>query len=206
MSVRILIVGHDPVTRAGLKRTLASHASAFAEAEDVGEAVLEARLQQPHLVVMDGRDPDAVRALLTEVPEAKTLVVSSEDDPVSVRAAFAAGASGYILDSTAESALPAAVRVLLNGDCYVEPKLGARIIVAEERGRQAHENSDALTARQRQVLRLLALGHTNQEVGVELGLSVRTVETHRAQVMRKLKISSRAGLVRYAMERGLLTD
>lgn len=207
MSARILIVGRDAVTRTTLKRLLAPQAAAIAEAGDVGEAVVEARLQQPHVVVMDGRHPnagEAVRALLMEIPETKALIVSPEDDAISVRAAFAAGASGYVLGGEDESAVVAAVRTLINGDGYVEPELGARVIAAE--ARRPPVGADPLTRRQRQVLRLLAFGHTNQEIAVELGLSVRTVETHRAQVMRRLRISSRAGLVRFAMERGLLTD
>ena len=207
MSARILIVGRDAVTRTTLKRLLAPQAAAIAEAADVGEAVVEARLQQPHVVVMDGshtKADEAVRALLMEIPETKALIVSNAGDPTSVRAAFAAGASGYVLGAEDESAVVAAVRTLINGDGYVEPELGARVIAAE--ARPPSVGVDPLTRRQRQVLRLLALGHTNQEIAQELALSVRTVETHRAQLMRKLQISSRAGLVRYAMERRLLTD
>jgi two-component system response regulator NreC len=209
VSVRILLVGGDPVARSGLKRLLGSPAVAIAEAEDVRQAIQEARLQQPDVILLDGGNPagagDSVRALLAEVPESKALVVSPDEDPASVREAFAAGASGYVLEGAADSEIPAAVRALAAGECYVDPALGARIIANEARSRQ-EAGDDRLTTRQREVLRLLALGHTNHEIAQALELSVRTVETHRAHVMQKLRISSRAGLVRYAMERGLLTE
>ncbi|HEX7254777.1 MAG TPA: response regulator transcription factor [Gaiellaceae bacterium] len=208
MSLRILIVGPDPEARSGLRRVLGSQAAAVAEAADVGEAVLEARLQQPDLIVMDGVSSppaDAVRELVSEVPESKTLVVSSKDDPASVREAFGAGAYGYLLEGVADSAILAAVRALAAGESYVEPTLGARIIAGGTR-QVVHADDDLLTGRQREVLRLLALGHTNNEIAEKLALSVRTIETHRAHLMQKLRITSRAGLVRYAMERGLLTD
>lgn len=208
MTPRILILGSDPAARSGFKRLLGPQAAGIAEAEDLREAVLEARLQQPDVILVDCRGSlagEALPTLLGEVPESRALVVSARDDPAAVRAAFGAGASGFVSDGASDTAIVAAVRALAAGEWYVDPDLGARIIASETRQR-AGLDDDRLTARQREVLRLLALGHTNNEIADELELSIRTVETHRAHVMQKLRLSSRAGLVRYAMERGLLAD
>jgi two-component system response regulator NreC len=148
---------------------------------------------------------EAVPTLLREAPESKALVVSPQDDPASVRAAFGAGACGFVSDAAPDASIVAAVRALAAGERYVDPDVGARTIASEARRRTDLED-DRLTARQREVLRLLALGHTNNEIAEELDLSIRTVETHRAHLMQKLRLTSRAGLVRYAMERGLLAE
>lgn len=178
------------------------------EAEDAREAIFEARAKAPDVIVLDGVAApgavEAVRCVLAEVPDSKALVVA-RDDPSAVREAFGAGASGYVLEGAGEADLLAAVRAVAAGQRYVDPVLGARVIAGEVRG-WADASDDPLTSRQREVVRLLALGHTNQEIAETLVLSVRTVETHRAHVMQKLRISTRAELVRYAMERGLLTD
>jgi two-component system response regulator NreC len=130
-------------------------------------------------------------------------MLSMQDDPRYVREAFEAGASGYVLKEAADTDVVDAVRAVGAGDRYVDPAHGARIVQApsEERRRAA---ADPLSAREREVLRLLALGHTNQEIAAQLFISVRTAETHRAHVMQKLSLSSRAELVRYALEHGLI--
>jgi two-component system, NarL family, response regulator NreC len=120
-----------------------------------------------------------------------------------VREAFAAGASGYVLKEAADAELVAAVRKVAAGQRYVHPTLGARLVAAEADER-ARLEEDPLSEREHEILRLLALGHTNQEIASQLYLSVRTVETHRAHIMQKLRISTRAELVRYALERGVL--
>ena len=211
LSVRALIVTRDPVSRVGLRHLLAQHndVQVVGEAEDALEAIGEWRAKAPDVIVLDGVAPpgavEAVRRVLAELPDGKALVVSASDDPSAVREAFGAGASGYVLEGAGEAAMLAAVRAVAAGDRYVDPVLGARVIAGDV-GRRADIADDPLTSRQREVVRLLALGHTNQEIAEKLVLSVRTVETHRSHVMQKLRISSRAELVRYAMERGLLTD
>lgn len=178
------------------------------ETEDAPEAI-KGHANAPDVIVLDGVAGsgmvEAIRRVLAEVPEGKALVVSASDDPSAVREAFGAGASGYVLERAGEAEKLAAVRAVAAGQGYVDPVLGARVIAGDTR-RRADVSDDLLTSRQREVVRLLALGHTNQEIAETLVLSVRTVETHRAHVMQKLRISSRAELVRYAMERGLLTD
>jgi two-component system response regulator NreC len=131
------------------------------------------------------------------------LVLSMQDDPNYVREAFAAGASGYVLKEAADAELVAAVREVASGGSYVNPELGARMVAAEVKARAAAE-ADPLTDREREVLRLLALGHTNQEIAKLIYVSVRTAETHRAHIMQKLGLNTRAELVRYALSHGLL--
>jgi two-component system response regulator NreC len=132
-------------------------------------------------------------------------MLSMQDDPRYVREAFSAGASGYVLKEAADAEVVDAVREVANGGRYVHPALGARLIAAEAEER-AQAEQDPLSDREREVLRLLALGHTNQEIAKMLYLSVRTVETHRAHIMQKLRLSTRAELVRYAIDHGLLEE
>jgi len=174
------------------------------------EAIFEARSLKPDVVLMDvvmpdGNGLDAIPTLLHEHPELKILMLSMQDDPQYVRQAFAAGASGYVLKEAADTEVVAAVREVARGGRYVHPELGARLVAAEtEELRRADE--DPLSEREREVLRLLALGHTNQEIAKQLYISVRTAETHRAHIMQKLRLTSRAELVRYALAHGLLED
>jgi DNA-binding NarL/FixJ family response regulator len=128
-----------------------------------------------------------------------------QDDPRYVREAFAAGASGYVLKEAADSEVVAAIREVAGGGRYVHPALGAKLVQAEAEERRRAEE-DPLSDREREVLRLLALGHTNQEIASMLYISVRTAETHRAHIMQKLRLSNRAELVRYALAQGLLED
>ena len=171
-------------------------------------AVFEARAHKPDVILMDVVMPgasgiEATPAVLKEAPDAKVLVLSMRDDPRYVREAFSAGASGYVLKEAADTEVVSAVRAVAAGERYVHPVLGARLVAAEaeERKRAA---VDPLSDREREVLRLLALGHTNQEIAKMLYISVRTAETHRAHIMQKLHLTSRAELVRYALEHGLV--
>jgi two-component system response regulator NreC len=150
-----------------------------------------------------GSGIEATPDVLKEAPDAKVLILSMQDDPAYVREAFAAGASGYVLKEAADAELVEAVREVAAGQRYVHPALGARLVAAEADER-ARAEEDPLSEREHEILRLLALGHTNQEIASQLYLSVRTVETHRAHIMQKLRISTRAELVRYALERGVL--
>ena len=133
----------------------------------------------------------------------KILVLSMQDDPQYLREAFAAGASGYVLKEAADTELVAAIREVAKGGRYVHPELGARLVAAESEERRRAEE-DPLSEREREVLTLLAHGYTNQEIAKQLFISVRTAETHRAHIMQKLRLSSRAELVRYALDNGLL--
>ncbi len=208
--IRVLIVDDHPVVRSGLRKVLESEVDieVVGEAGDAAHAVFETRAQKPDVILMDVVMPgksgiEVTPDLLHDVPEAKILILSMQDDPNYVREAFAAGATGYILKEAADTDVVAAVREVAAGGSYVHPTLGARMVVAEAEERERAEQ-DPLSGRERDVLRLLALGHTNQEISDKLYLSVRTAETHRAHIMQKLRISTRAELVRYALEHGLL--
>ena len=210
MSVRVLVVDDHAVVRAGLHLLIDAEddLEAVGEAGSARDAVFQARALKPDVILMDVVMPDqsgldVVPTLLHERPETKVLVLSMQDDPQYVRQAFAAGASGYVLKEAAENELITAVREIAAGGRYLHPELGARVMQADLAERRRAE-SDPLSEREREVLRLLALGHTNQEISAQLFISVRTAETHRAHVMQKLRLSSRAELVRYALDQDIL--
>jgi two-component system response regulator NreC len=210
VSPRILIVDDHAVVRAGLAMLVNAEEDleVVGEAGSAREAIFEARSTKPDVVLMDVMMPDqsgieVLPQLLRELPEVKVLVLSMQDDPRYVREAFEAGASGYVLKEAADNELVAAIKEVAAGGRYVHPELGARLVSAETAERRRAEE-DPLSDREREVLRLLALGHTNQEIAKELYISVRTAETHRAHIMQKLRLSSRAELVRHALSQGLL--
>ena len=126
-----------------------------------------------------------------------------QDDPAYVRQAFAAGANGYLLKEAADAELVEAIHDVAAGRRYLHPVLGARLAAAEATA-ATDAVGDPLSEREHEVLRLLALGHTNQEIAKQLFISVRTVETHRARIVQKLRLKSRAELVRYALATGVL--
>jgi DNA-binding NarL/FixJ family response regulator len=212
MTVRVLIVDDHAVVRSGLRLLLDGEQDieVVGEAGTAREAILEARSVKPDLILMDVVMPDqsgleAVPTLLHEHEDVKVLVLSMQDDPRYVREAFSVGASGYVLKEAADTEVVAAIREVARGGRYVHPELGARLIAAEtDELRRAEENP--LSEREQEVLRLLALGHTNQEIAKTLYISVRTAETHRAHIMQKLRLATRAELVRYALAQGLLDE
>jgi two-component system response regulator NreC len=206
---RVLIVDDHAVVRSGLRRLLEEEGfEVVAEAGDMRTAVFEARSHKPDVILMDVVMPgasgiEATPAVLQEAPEARVLVLSMQDDPRYVTEAFDAGASGYVLKEAADTELVQAIREVAAGGRYVHPALGAKMITAAAEERRRAED-DPLSDREREVLRLLALGHTNQEIAKMLFISVRTAETHRAHIMQKLRLTTRAELVRYALDQGLL--
>jgi two-component system, NarL family, response regulator NreC len=210
--IRVVIVDDHAVVRSGLRLVL--EAEDDIQVEDEGgtadEAVRLARLHKPDVVLLDVTMPgrsglSAAAEIKQAAPKAQILVLSMHDDPSYVREAFAEGATGYLLKEAADAELVAAVREVASGGRYVHPALGARLAAGEAEA-QASALADPLSDREREVLRLLALGHTNQEIAKMLFISVRTAETHRAHIMQKLRLSTRAELVRYALQHGLLED
>jgi two-component system response regulator NreC len=210
MTTRIVVADDHAIVRSGLRLLLEREddLEVVAEAGNADEAVRAARLEKPDIVLLDvvmpGRSGlEAVPEILSAANGTRVLVLSMQDDPAYVREAFAAGASGYMLKEAADAELVQAVREVAGGGRYVHPALGARLAQAEvEAAKRAAE--DPLSEREREVLRLLALGHTNQEIAKQLYISVRTAETHRAHIMQKLGLSTRAELVRYALDQGLI--
>jgi two-component system response regulator NreC len=210
--ITVVIVDDHALVRSGLRLLLDGEDGISVEDEGgtADDAVRLARLHKPDVVLLDVTMPgrsglEAAPEILEAAPNAKILVLSMQDDPSYVRQAFSAGATGYLLKEAADAELVAAVREVAGGGRYVHPALGARLAAAEAEA-HARAAADPLSEREREVLRLLALGHTNQEIAKMLFISVRTAETHRAHIMQKLRLATRAGLVRYALEHGLLEE
>jgi two-component system response regulator NreC len=210
VSVRVLIVDDHAVVRAGLRLVLDADEGieTVGEAGDAREAVFEVRATRPDVILMDVTMPgksgiEAIPDVLKEAPDAKVLILSMEDDPKFVREAFGAGASGYVLKDAADAEVVVAVLEVAAGGRYVHPPLGARLAAAEAEAARAAAD-EVLSERELEVLRLLALGHTNQEIAKMLYISVRTAETHRAHIMQKLRLGTRADLVKHALTHGML--
>jgi two-component system response regulator NreC len=208
--IKVVLVDDHAVVRSGLRLLLDANEDieVVGEAGNAKDAIFRARALKPDVMLLDVVMPgesgiEVLPALLKESPDTKVLILSMQDDPSYVREAFGAGASGYVLKEAADEEVVSAVREIAAGGHYVHPALGARMVTAEAQERAAAE-ADPLSEREREVLRLLALGHTNQEIAQELYISVRTAESHRAHIMQKLHIATRAELVRYALSHGLL--
>jgi len=206
--IKIVIADDHAVVRRGLRLLLDAEEGfeVVAEAGDVDDAMRYTRAHRPRVLVLDLNMPgsqtslEAIPALCESTPEARIVVLTMQEDPEFARRALAGGAAAYVLKESADHELVAAVRAAAAGGTYLNPRLGAQLAAAPVKG----EPPDDLSDREVDVLRLIALGHTNAEIGEQLFLSVRTVETHRAHIQQKLRRSSRAELVRYALDRGLL--
>ena len=212
MTIRVLVVDDHAVVRSGIRLLLEAQEDieVVAEAGTAEEGVRAARLEKPDVVLLDvvmpGRSGiEATPDIRAAAKSAAVLVLSMQDDPSYVREAFASGASGYVLKEAVDVEVVQAVREVAAGRKYVHPALGARLAASEAED-AAKAASDPLSEREREVLRLLALGHTNQEIAKMLYISVRTAETHRAHIMQKLGLQTRAELVRHALASGLLDE
>ncbi|MEQ8833517.1 MAG: response regulator transcription factor [Miltoncostaeaceae bacterium] len=207
-NIRVLLVDDHAVLRAGLRLLLDREEGieAVGEAGTAEEAVRSLARLGPDVVVIDIEMPGAggiegARAIRRQAPAVRILFLSMHDRARDVRRAFEAGADGYLLKSAADEDLVRAIRAVAAGERYVHPSLGAALAAPATDGPLAE-----LTEREREVLRLLALGHTNHEIADSLTVSVRTIESHRAHIMAKLRVNTRAGLVRAALNAGLLTE
>jgi DNA-binding NarL/FixJ family response regulator len=204
--IRVLIVDDHELLRAGLRSRLDREPgiAVVGEADTAERAVLMARKLQPDLILLDLLLPrksgsDVIPELADVAPEARVLVVSSQAAPSSVRRALSAGAAGYLPKRSSDRDLVGAIRLVADGAGYVDPELGAKLV--SPNGSAALE---PLSERERDILHLLALGYTNQEIGKKLFISVRTVDTHRAHIMRKLRLETRAELVMFALANGVI--
>ena len=178
----------------------------IAEAGTVPDAERMARAHRPSVLVLDlnmpgGSSLEAIPRLREQAADTAIVVLTMQDDPAFARQALQAGALGFVLKEAADEELLGAIRLAATGDTYLNPRLGAKIAAAPP---TPDGPPDDLTHREVEVLRLIALGHTNAEIGAQLYLSTRTVETHRAHIQQKLRRSSRAELVRYALEHDLV--
>jgi two-component system response regulator NreC len=208
-AIRIVLADDHRVVRTGLGLLLGAEEGfeVVAESGDVDSALRAVLGHKPDVLVLDLTMPGTQTALqaLPEVrersPDTATVVLTMQEDPAYARHALRAGALGYVLKEAAGTELVEAVRLAADGQTYLNPSLGARLAATAE---APAGPPDDLSEREAEVLRLIALGHTNAEIGKQLFLSVRTVETHRAHVQQKLGRSTRAELVRYALDHGLL--
>jgi two-component system response regulator NreC len=210
--ISVVLVDDHAVVRSGIRLLLdgQDEIEVIGEAGNAKDALFRARALKPDVILLDVVMPgesgiEVLPRLLEASPETKVLVLSMQDDPSYVREAFAAGAHGYVLKEAVDDEVVSAVREIARGGRYVNPTLGARMVTADAEERAAAE-ADPLSEREGEVLRLLALGHTNQEIAELLYISVRTAESHRAHIMQKLRLATRAELVRYALSHGLLVE
>jgi two-component system, NarL family, response regulator NreC len=205
--IQIILADDHAVVRSGLRLLLDAEAEfeVVAEAGDVETAQRYVRGHCPAVLVLDlnmpgGSSLEAIPLIREEAPGTQIVVLTMQEEPAFVRHALAAGAIGYVLKEAADDELVEAVRRAAKGERYLNPRLRARVASEPPPG-----PPDNLSQREVDVLRLIAFGHTNAEIAEQLFLSVRTVETHRAHVQQKLGLTSRAELVRYALEHGLMS-
>lgn len=209
-AISVLLMDDHVVVREGLRALLERQEDirVVAEASTVGEAEsIEQRADVivADLVLPDERGADVVRRLKVRHPDAAVLVLTMVDNPTDVQLCLAAGARGYLLKESASTELVDAVRSVAGGEDYLQPALGAALAKWREVPARVHSRATVtLTPRERDVLRLVALGHTNAEIATMLFVSVRTVENHRSSLMHKLGFRTRAELVRHAGEIGLV--
>jgi two-component system response regulator NreC len=205
-TIGIVLADDHPVVRRGLRLLLDEEPDfeVLAEAGNVEEARRYLLGHRPRVLVLDlnmpgGSSREAIPGMRAQFPETYIVVLTMEQDPAYARDALAAGATGYVLKQAADGELVEAVRRAAAGERYLNPRLGARIAAESPRGRPGN-----LSEREIDVVRLIALGHTTTEIAQQLFISARTVESHRASIHQKLMVSSRADLVRFALDHHLV--
>ena len=204
--IGVVVVDDHAILRAGIRSRLEREPdiSVLGEAASAEQAFERCATLTPDVVLLDLLLPrragsEAIPELLRRSPGSRVLVLSSQAAPSWVRRALAAGAAGYLSKRASDRELAAAIRCVASGDGYVEPCLGARLVVDN-----SQSALEALSERERDVLQLLALGYTNQEIATRLFISVRTVDTHRAHIMLKLGLQTRAELVMFSLAHGVI--
>ncbi len=211
--LRVLIADDHALVRAGI-RALVERLSGFevvGEAANGRDAIELTRQSRPDIVAMDVTMADlngveATERIRREVPETKVLILSMHDAQEFVVRALRAGAAGYLLKDAAREELEVALRTVGAGKRYLSPEISRRAIESNLRqGQEAANTLERLTARQREILQMIAEGKTTKEIALLLNLSAKTVESHRAQLMDRLRIHDVPGLVRYAIRQGMVT-
>jgi two-component system response regulator NreC len=204
--LRIVIADDHSVVRRGLRQLLEDEEGLeiVAEAEDLDGARRYVLGHKPDVLVLDlnmpgGSSLEAIPQIRADSPETQIVILTMQNEPAYAREALSAGVLGYVLKEAADDELVEAVRRAAAGDTFLNPRLGARVAAEPPPG-----PPDGLSEREVEVLRMIALGHTNAEIAESLYLSVRTVETHRAHIQQKLRLGSRAELVRYALDHRLV--
>jgi two-component system response regulator NreC len=216
--IRLLVADDHPVVRAGLRMLLATQSDMEVVGEAVdGQTAVERALElKPDVVVMDltmeGMDGlAATREIVNRLPQTRVVVLTMHDNEEYLRQALEAGASGYVLKEAVDTEIAVAIRVVQRGEVFLYPSftrvlLGDLLQTGGTDDSSEQDGYELLSEREKEVLRLVALGDTNREIAQRLFLSVRTVETYRARLMEKLNLKSRGELVRYALRKGLRPD
>ena len=204
--IRVLVTDDHAVLRTGVAELIEREQdmTTVARAGTADEAVIQARATQPDVILLDVVMPrksgfDVLPELAEVAPEARVIMLSAQTSPSAIRQALTSGAAGYVAKHASDTDLLDAIRRVAGGARYVDPELGGDLVVSD-----AEALTEDISQRERDVLYLLALGYTNQEIAAKLFISVRTVETHRAHIMRKLNLETRAELVLYALANGLI--
>jgi DNA-binding NarL/FixJ family response regulator len=204
--IRVLVTDDHTVLRKGIAALLEREhdMTAVGEAATADDAVIKARALQPNVILLDVVMPrkngfDALPDLQRVAPEARVIMLSMQTNPSTIRQALVSGAAGYLSKRSSDTHLVDAIRRVATGSRYVDPELGGDLVVSD-----AAALSEPISERERDVLSMLALGYTNQEIAARLFISIRTVETHRAHIMQKLDLKTRAELVLYALANGLI--
>lgn len=216
--IRLLVADDHPVVRAGLRMLLGTQPDmeVVGEAVDGATAVERALELRPDVVVMDitmrgANGLAATREIVRRIPQTKVLILTMHDSEEYLRQTLEAGATGYVLKQAADTELAVAIRAVQRGEIYLYPAF-TRVLLRDftpnrdTDGQAQRDSYELLSPREKEVLRMVALGHTNRKIADQLFLSVKTIETYRARVMEKLNLRTRAALVRYALLRGLLDD
>ncbi|HTX32730.1 MAG TPA: response regulator transcription factor [Solirubrobacteraceae bacterium] len=204
--IKIVLADDHATVRRNLRRMLDQEdgLEVIAEADDISTVMRHVPAHQPHVLVLDLRLPNGssiatIRLLREQVPETEIVVLTMEESPAFAQQALEAGAVGFVIKDQADGELPTAIRRAVRGEEYVSPRVSLALS-----GLREAAGEDNLSRRETEILRLIALGFTSAEIGQQLSLSRRTVETHRAHIHRKLGLDTRAQLVRYALGRHLL--
>jgi two-component system response regulator NreC len=214
--IRVLVVDDHTILRVGLRMMLNAQPDieVVGEASDGNQAVSEALRLIPDVILMDIAMPDcngieATRQVKRVQPETRVLVLTMHENEEYLFQTLRAGASGYILKEAADTELITAIRAVSRGRFYLSPSAQSIMVgdyLQRVRSGEEHDSYNALTEREREILKLVAEGYTNNQIAERLTISPKTVDTHRTHVMDKLNLHSRAELVKYAMRRGLLED
>ena len=212
--IRVLLAEDHTIVREGLRSLMDGEAGieVIGEANDGREAVEKVRQLRPDVVVMDIAMPglnglEATRQIRKRFPETQVLILTMHTNEEYVFQILRAGASGYVVKQAASEELIAGIRAVGRGDSFLSPSISGKVIEEYVRQAEAMEEKDRydkLTDREREVLQLIAEGHANREIAELLHISVKTVETHRANLMDKLGIRGTAGLTRYAVRKGVI--
>ena len=210
--VRILLADDHTILREGIKVLLNRERDMeiVAEAEDGAQALEQVRSVKPDVVVMDISMPkigglEVTREITETFPDVKVVILTMHDNEEYLVQALKSGAKGYVLKEAAATDLAEAIRAVVRGDAYLYPAVARKLVDDYvNRVRTIKTASESLTPREREVLKLVAEGHTNREIADYLGISVKTVENHRANLMRKLDLHDRTELARYAIKIGLV--